>query len=700
MGCIRGRACVVLLFKGACIHSFNQRPPSRPHLTELACFWHTLSALPSYHRGMASLILSGPDGALNSKARELARVFDGLYAESIVAPAHQGGSLEQDVGCGGAEAGEALIGKTVSVYWPCDHQWYTAKVVGHEVGTQPLESLPSTATPGGEGTITSGARGGAVAPEGSSTASLSQRTQQMYLLEYQDGIGEPSWVQMPCVDIFVLRKDQGAKGGKLCTHGKLRTHQAVHNGHDGQSARSNGSAEILPDRSSCEGERDGEKALADHPTGSVGGWRSAHGSRGALKVGTEVYARYRDGRWYPALVSAILADGYLVDWQDGDTEDTVFPRSLPLSVRLSLFSLALFPSLFRAISLLTCLPVSRSLALFPLFPLLSLLFSLSFLPLLFLTLYPLSPPALLPLSLSFSLAHVLSLSRTPCTLVLNTPHHPWEPLTGIHAHTYARTQVKLRRDVCVVHRLGKSKGACASRPSVHLHDSSGGSEVRWQTYSRKRKRGGPIPTLSARLSPLLLLSSQPLLPYCAPCHRQRAPCRTLAFSTPRTAPILSIPTISLPCYHIIAGWETVRSARKIKGRAPQREAATQGLAGSRGQGRGGEQLAGDTASASAHANVAATGRSEEHEDEARRGKAQAYEKVVSMTCEHVVHSLSGDEGLADVVPLLLHHRLDGEGLLQVTDCPPPSAPCCTRSPDSTRHRVACKYNGISCRMTM
>ena len=68
------------------------------------------------------------------------------------------------VGCGGAEAGEALIGKTVSVYWPCDHQWYTAKVVGHEVGTQPLESLPSTATPGGEGTITSGARGGGPLP--------------------------------------------------------------------------------------------------------------------------------------------------------------------------------------------------------------------------------------------------------------------------------------------------------------------------------------------------------------------------------------------------------------------------------------------------------------------------------------------------------------------------------------------------------
>ena len=178
--------------------------------------------------------------------------------------------------------------------------------------------------------------------------------------------------------------------------------------------------------------------------------------------------------------------------------------------------------------------------------------------------------------------------------------------------------------------------------------------------------------------------------------------RILSFSILRTAPILSIPTISLPCYHMIAGWETVRSARKIQGRPPPREAATHGLAGSRDRGREGEQLARDTASAcagpaqSAHANVSTTGKSEEHQDEARRGKAQAYEKVVSMTCEHVVQSLSGNEGLADVIPLLLHHRLDGEGLLQVTDCPPPATPCCTRSPDSTRHRVACKYNGISC----
>jgi hypothetical protein len=385
-------------------------------------FLHPLPAHPSYQRGMGSLILSGPDGALYSKARELARVFDGLYAESIVAPAHQGGGLEEDVGCGGAEAGEALIGKTVSVYWPCDHQWYTAHVVGHEVRTQPLESLPSTSSPGGEGTITSGTRdgttGSAVALEGSSTASLSQRTQQMYLLEYEDGIGEPSWVQMPCVDICVLRKDQGSKGGKL------RPHQVVHHGHDGQSACSNGSAraENLPDRSSADGEGDGEKALADHPTGTVGDGRSAHGSRGALQVGTEVYARYRDGGWYPALVSALLADGYLVDWQDGDTEDTVFPRCPPLSVSLSLFFLSLAPSPFREISLLTCLPASRSLALLPL---LSLLFSLSFLPLLFLTLFAPSPRRSLVL---------------PRAFVLNTPYHP-----GSLSHAYTRIRMHARR---------------------------------------------------------------------------------------------------------------------------------------------------------------------------------------------------------------------------------------------------------------
>ena len=38
--------------------------------------------------------------------------------------------------------------------------------------------------------------------------------------------------------------------------------------------------------------------------------------------------------------------------------------------------------------------------------------------------------------------------------------------------------------------------------------------------------------------------------------------------------------------------------------------------------------------------------------------------------------------------LLKVARLDGEGLLQVTDCPPPATPCCTRSPDNTRHCVA------------
>jgi hypothetical protein len=482
-------------------------------------FLHPMPAHPSYPRGMASLILSGPDGALYSKARELARVFDGLYAESIVAPAHQGGGLEDDVGCGGAEAGEALIGKAVSVYWPCDHQWYTANVVGHEVRTQPLESLPSTASQGGEGTITSGTRGGAVALEGSSTASLSQRTQQMYLLEYEDGIGEPSWVQMPCVDICVLRKDQGSKGGKL------RPHQVVHHGHDGQSACSNGSAraENLPRRSSADGEGDGEKALADHPMGSVGGWRSAHGSQGALQVGTEVYARYRDGVWYPALVSALLADGYLVDWQDGDTEDTVFPRSLPLSVSLSLFSLSRSLSLSRDFSpcLPACLPLSRSLS-SPLFPVLSLLSPSPLSD----SICPFSPPV----------------SRTPARFRPQHTPPSWEPLTCIHAHTYARTQVKLTREVCVVNRLGvgKSKGACASRPSVHLHDNSGGSEVRWQTYSRKRKRGGPIPTLSARFTPLLLLLShhhtQPLLPYCAPCHRQRAPCPHTFLLNPTNCP--------------------------------------------------------------------------------------------------------------------------------------------------------------------
>jgi len=66
----------------------------------------------------------------------------------------------------------------------------------------------------------------------------------------------------------------------------------------------------------------------------------------------------------------------------------------------------------------------------------------------------------------------------------------------------------------------------------------------------------------------------------------------------------------------------------------------------------------------------AGGRSDEHEDEqeaaARRDKAQAYHRVVSMTAGDVAQSLSDKEDLAVIAPLLLHHRLDGQGLLQVT----------------------------------
>lgn len=50
----------------------------------------------------------------------------------------------------------------------------------------------------------------------------------------------------------------------------------------------------------------------------------------------------------------------------------------------------------------------------------------------------------------------------------------------------------------------------------------------------------------------------------------------------------------------------------------------------------------------------------------RLDKAEAYSRVVGMTCQDVAQSLSGKDDLAAIVPLLLHHRLDGEGLLQVT----------------------------------
>ena len=39
---------------------------------------------------------------------------------------------------------------------------------------------------------------------------------------------------------------------------------------------------------------------------------SGGGSGGALMVGTEVDARYHNGSWYPALVSALIGDKYVV----------------------------------------------------------------------------------------------------------------------------------------------------------------------------------------------------------------------------------------------------------------------------------------------------------------------------------------------------------------------------------------------------
>ena len=185
---------------------------------------------------------------------------------------------------------------------------------------------------------------------------------------------------------------------------------------------------------------------------------SGGGSGGEPMVGTEVHARYRNGSWYPAIVSALIADKYVVDWQDGDTKDKVFPPPPPLPARLSL-SL----SRARAISLFTCLPVSRSLALFSL---LSLLFSISFLPLLYLTLCPLPAGPTPDLPLFLARARALSLSLPPARFrpqhtppyVLYTywPMHFYSSLGASHMHTraYARTQVKLRCDVRVANRLG------------------------------------------------------------------------------------------------------------------------------------------------------------------------------------------------------------------------------------------------------
>ena len=43
-----------------------------------------------------------------------------------------------------------------------------------------------------------------------------------------------------------------------------------------------------------------------------------------FRVGDEVEGKYKNGRWYPAVVKEVQEDGtYLLDWNDGDSEDRV-----------------------------------------------------------------------------------------------------------------------------------------------------------------------------------------------------------------------------------------------------------------------------------------------------------------------------------------------------------------------------------------
>ncbi len=62
-------------------------------------------------------------------------------------------------------------------------------------------------------------------------------------------------------------------------------------------------------------------AVVTGATAAVSGAASGSSSGLQFKVGDEVSGQFRDGRWYPAKVSAVQGGKYVLDWADGRIED-------------------------------------------------------------------------------------------------------------------------------------------------------------------------------------------------------------------------------------------------------------------------------------------------------------------------------------------------------------------------------------------
>jgi hypothetical protein len=123
----------------------------------------------------------------------------------------------------------------------------------------------------------------------------------------QGEIAQPTWVEMPSVDIVLLEKRVGGAAGAL--------------------------AEI-PGRASLEGlgggivvGGGGEGSLATHPHWCTCAAARGRGAGLRLAVGAKVAARYRDGNWYGATVGGWEGEGkerrYVMAWDDGDESDTL-----------------------------------------------------------------------------------------------------------------------------------------------------------------------------------------------------------------------------------------------------------------------------------------------------------------------------------------------------------------------------------------
>ena len=210
------------------------------------------------------LLLSGPDAVLYKTAKTLACAFDDAYCQSVAAPAHQGegwvverGGRDLGVGDGG------LVGRAVSVYWACDHEWYCGKVTEHK-------------STGGAG------------------------KEEKYLVVFDgDAPVDSNWFELPSVDVCLLEDEE-------------------EEGRNGRGKRTRKSVAHLEGKDDAK-----ETGRADHPQWCDCSSRRDRDGRWNLKAGDKVVGRYKDGNWYHAIVGRKEGDSYVLIWDDGDKDDTL-----------------------------------------------------------------------------------------------------------------------------------------------------------------------------------------------------------------------------------------------------------------------------------------------------------------------------------------------------------------------------------------